>query len=402
MPMTPFRANLSNEIKDTEKYAYIICFKCSFMKSKYKHHYLSSSRLTIYHGGQGRDIRADNGRVITARDCLLWCTEIDFADIQKCYELKDLEIVESYFSRKKYLPRYLVEAMFTYYGYKTSLKGLDDQQELYMKSKNKLNSLYGMCSTSLIMDTLDFVDGKFQIVEQDYQKQLDEYQEKIFKNFLSTYWGSWITSYARHHLWEVILGIEDLHLKDEKGKQAHAWYFDTDSVKVPAGTPRYFVEELNKKTLEQVEKCLAHYNLPKELAYPKDKKGVVHPLGIWDFNDGSFSEACFLGAKRYVYRDEKDGKLHTTIAGVPKKDGHKVLHDDIRRFKDGLVFEYPDINKLLTTYIDGQQREFYYKGYHSKYKYAINMRPTSYTMDINSAYMDIIEYYAHKEGIDEI
>lgn len=402
-PCYAFRENISNNIRDTDKYAYIIHFCGTSMKSKYKHHYLSTSRLTLAHGGYGEDIKADNGRLISCGYFECWCTEIDLEDIKRAYMITDFEIIESWYSKKSYIPKYIISTMLDYYGYKTKLKGVKDElsEELYAKSKNRLNAIYGMCCTDLINQELTFYDREFHIEDYNPQEQLDELQEKKHKNFLSYYFGCWCTAYARHELWSAIFAVEDdKKNKDSTGKKAHVYYFDTDSVKVPKGTSRDYFERRNKEIIEGVYQCLDFYNIPREKATPKDIEGVEHPLGVWDFNDGKFTEAVFLGAKRYIYRDSKDGKLHLTVAGVPKKSGAKALHDDITRFKDGFTWDYPDINKLLVCYLDGNMRTFTYKGYTSTYKYGINMRPSSYCMDINDAYLDIINYYLDKEGLE--
>lgn len=398
-PMTPFRKNISNKITNTDEFAYQIHLRGKSMVSKSKQHYLSSSRFTIYHGGYAKGMTCDNGRVVAITggfEC--WMTELDYEIFQEMYDIEGLEIIESWYSKKNYLPKYYIEAILDYYEKKTTLKGVSSEdgslEELYTKSKNKLNSMYGMVCTALIHEEITF-DGDWQEVNRTGGDQLREILDHPYKNFGFFNIGVWCTAYARWELWK---GIQAVHASG-----SFVAYFDTDSVKVPKNTDMSYFIKRNQEIIELGKKCLQHYKIPLERLAPKDIKGKEHPLGVWDFNDGHYSEMKVLGCKRYAYRDKKDGKLHVTVAGVPKKGGAKALHDDINRFRDGMTWDYPDINKVMPFYLDGSngsyQREFISEGYHSTFKYGINMRPTSYTLDSHKSFEDALEYYMTKEGI---
>lgn len=395
-PMQPFKKNITNIISNTDEYAYIIHLRGKRMKSKYIQHYLSTSRLTLLKGGYGENIKADNGRVISCGKFEMWMTELDYETFLKMYDVKDLEIVESWYSKKNYLPKYFIETILDYYEKKTKLKGVTSEdgsiEQLYMKSKAKLNALYGMVCTNPVHDEIDFVDGNFVEVDKTAQEQIADILDQQFKNFGFYNIGVWCTAYARKELWDAILAVH------ESGSKVY--YNDTDSVKVPEKTDLSYFYKRNKEIEEMTRECCKHYNIDPDRCAPEDIKGKKHPLGVWDFDDGHYSEMVVLGCKRYAYRDKKDGKLHVTVSGVPKKGGAEALHDDITRFKDGFVWEYPDINKLIPTYLDGTQREFTYKGYHSTFKYGINLRPSSYSLDMNDSFLDIVEYYLNKDGLD--
>ena len=98
---------------------------------------------------------------------------------------------------------------------------------------------------------------------------------------------------------------------------------------------------------------------------PNDKKGIKHVLGVFD-NDGHYDEFVTQGAKKYAYRQyeniygfkkdycfRKEHNLHITVAGVPKS-GVKALKNDIRNFKDNLIFDFKDTNKNILIYADNQ------------------------------------------------
>ena len=69
--------------------------------------------------------------------------------------------------------------------------------------------------------------------------------------------------------------------------------------------------------------------------------------------DGAYQEFRTQGAKKYCYRD-KDGELHITVSGVPKK-GVKDLDNNIENFKNDLVFKYSTTEKNVIQYNDNQE-----------------------------------------------
>ena len=72
----------------------------------------------------------------------------------------------------------------------------------------------------------------------------------------------------------------------------------------------------------------------KEL-FADDKEGNRHYIGIYEKED-TMARFKTLGAKKYVYEDEK-AKLHVTISGVSKSKGPSEL-GSIENFKEGFVF----------------------------------------------------------------
>jgi hypothetical protein len=116
-------------------------------------------------------------------------------------------------------------------------------------------------------------------------------------------------------------------------------------------------------------------------------------------DDGVYSEAKFLGAKKYCYRE--DGKLKLTLAGVAKS-GVKALNNDINNFKDGFVFDY-DASGKLTHFYNENQPEADIEDvdghiYHSDLSYGITLAPTTYTIGLTDLYEALIKDFLIKEA----
>ena len=85
--------------------------------------------------------------------------------------------------------------------------------------------------------------------------------------------------------------------------------YDTDSL--------YYL----KGNGDGIEKALQEYNKTIENKNANIFRNVERPdifksLGTWDFDD-VYTKFLGMGAKKYIKQD-KDGKLHTVIAGLPK------------------------------------------------------------------------------------
>ena len=113
----------------------------------------------------------DNGRILSADYLETTITDIDLKIITDEYDFDSMTIIDSAHSRYGYLPRKFVDLVNKYYRLKTELKGSEDlfDQLLYMKSKNKLNSMYGMSAQNPIKPETQFKQGEFSILEEDYK-----------------------------------------------------------------------------------------------------------------------------------------------------------------------------------------------------------------------------------------
>lgn len=250
----------------------------------------------------------DNGRVVKAKRFQTWLTDIDLAIVRQQYKWSRAVITTCYRSEYGLLPAGMKDVTMEYYERKTKLKGVKGQEVYYMKAKNKLNSIYGMCATNPVRTSLVFNGRDFDVKEVDEQEALQKANKKSFTVFA---WGCWCTAWARWWLEKAIRLCGHNFV-----------YCDTDSVKYVGNVD---FTELNAEIQAKSEK---HH------AYADDPAGVRHYLGVYE-HDATYRRFVTLGAKKYAYEDE-DGRLHITIAGVSK--GGAAEMGCLENFKDGFVF----------------------------------------------------------------
>lgn len=278
----------------------------------------------------------DNGRILKADYIEIYLNELDLSVIAEQYQMRGHICTEVKAARKEYLPRYLTDYIFQCYQDKTMLKGGDPV--LYSLAKAKLNSIYGMMVQKCIREVIreDYASGEY-IIEED-QDPAELYAEylKTRSKILLYQWGCWCTSYAMRNLFELGKCISGVWL-----------YSDTDSC----------------YATEWDEAAVAHYNegckekIRANGYGPVDHAGLEWWLGCAETEGDKdiYTEYTALGAKRYCGRSKKDGELHITVSGVPKK-GAAALNDDIRNFKRGLIFPGTMTGKLTHTYIYNEIR----------------------------------------------
>lgn len=254
----------------------------------------------------------DNGRILSAEYLETTLTDIDFKILLQEYEFDWIEFTDFYHSRYGLLPKQLRETVLEYFRRKTELKGVEGQELYYMKSKNKLNSVYGMSVQSPVKQSIDFINDF--IDRQDDERELLAAANK--KAFMSYAWGVWTTAHARWELEEAISICGDRFV-----------YCDTDSVK--------YIGELDFTNFNAKKKRRSEENG----AVATDPKGVRHYLGVME-HDADYIEFATMGAKKYAYR-YPDGKLGITIAGVNKTKGAAELEKagGLKAFKEGFVFK---------------------------------------------------------------
>ena len=107
----------------------------------------------------------------------------------------------------------------------------------------------------------------------------------------------------------------------------------------------------------------------------------AHPSANRSSEDDSkknYSEFIVLGSKRYAGRGVKDGKLHITVAGVPKS-GAECLKDDLKKFTKGFIFEGTKTGKLAHFYI--YSKEIYEDPFGNEIGDSIDLEPCDYHLD---------------------
>lgn len=414
-PMTPFVLWGFNEKRmDCEKWAYLMYVEMSNVQAKTRNHYIQFSKCKNV-----KNAVTDNGRVISADKISMWMTEQDFLIIKKSYTL-DYVVPRCYRSRKAYLPKTFVQYILQLYVNKTQYKGIEEKADIYAISKQFINSLFGMCVTDIIQDTVTFDGEEWGSVlasMEDIDEHLDELRDKKKnkgRTFLAYQFGIWITAYARRNLWWGILRYDH-----------DVIYVDTDSIK---STVACDFSEYNKLIDDKINACCEALEIDSAMARPKDKKGIAHPLGHFAEED-KWTEFITLGAKRYCYRSAEDGQLHITVSGISKQ-AVIVLRNNIENFNDETVFDKDYFQKFKDDFESG---EFWFDGLEgltfddacAKFKISdgtkkmhqytehgsviwnigepdeyktskvydrrgITLRPTSYSMSIADEYMELL------------
>ena len=379
-PMTPWLylgSEMPNE-DSFEDYAYILVLKFSQLKSISLNTYIQASKVNA------KNMKLDNGRVISADELTITITEQDYITIKNNYEWEGLEVIKVYRSKKDYLPKPFVEYILELYANKTELKDVEGKEELYMQSKQYINSMFGMCVTAIVQAEVELV-GDDWIVKpltrdfvQHKLEQLSQSNPREKRYFLSYSWGCWVTAYARRNLWKCIESCDH-----------DVIYCDTDSIFVLGKHDfSWYNDEITKK----LEIACKKQNLDFNKTRPKTPKGKEKPLGIFDSED-SCIEFKTLGAKRYVERREGDGKLHLTVSGI-NKGAVELLNDDIDNFEDGFNFDKDAdcVTKKLSTYIVDMPIVKWNDGYISTYTHGINLRRTGYELSMTDEYKKLISY----------
>lgn len=367
------------DFEEFEDYAYIFHLRFTNIECATYNTYIQGSKA--YCTGA----KFDNGRVLSARELEIWVTEQDFITISNTYKWDSLEVVRAYQSKKKYLPKPLLEYILELYANKTELKGVEGQEDLYMQSKQYINSLFGMSVTAIVQSDV--------VLENDewYVKPLtrETVEEKLCKlrsrnpnekrYFMSYSWGCWVTAYARRNLWKCIESCDSEMI-----------YCDTDSIFVEG---EHDFSWYNKEITEKIKQACIYNDLDYNKTCPKTPKGISKPLGIFESED-SCCEFITLGAKRYVERRNSDNLLHLTVSGINKK-AVELLNDDICNFKDGFDFDKDAdcVTKKLPTYLTQMPMVEWSDGYISKYKYGINLRRNGYLLTMTDEYKELIQYY---------
>lgn len=350
--------------------AYIIKIVFKNLRCKTWNTYLSSSKCNCKGGVY------DNGRILKADECITTLTEQDYLTVRESYEWDEdgTECLGTYVARKKYLPKIFIDFILQLYNDKTALKGINPVK--YAISKQYINSMFGMCVTSLFQSEViyDYDSAKWKIEEltESYVnaelKKLGMFWNN--KYFLSYSVGVWITAYARRQLWKMILAIDDDLI-----------YTDTDSIfYVGEHDFRWFDEEITEKIRQACEERKCDFSL----SYPIDPKGRVQPLGTLD-DEPDCESFITLGAKKYceqrVKPDKEGNKLFMTVSGI-NKSAVACLDGKIEEFKDGKEFDkdHPEVHKLEHCYISDMKPIKWIDNYYSDFKYGINMRPTGYKL----------------------
>lgn len=400
-PMTGFKeCFIKSEKQMISNFAYILIVKFKNISSKYFNNFISGSKCVNVKKG-----KYDNGRLISAEEIEIMLTDVDFKFILKSHIYESYEIIKSYYAIYDFLPKEYIEFILEKYVGKTKLKNLKGFEVEYAKTKNSFNALYGMTVTNNIRDEVVFDGENWQELELSDNDIIKKLKKEKMEGFLSFSWGVWCTAHARNNLLENLIKLDD-----------YVIYSDTDSLKLRNGFNKKVIDDYNKSVIDRLKKVSEILKIDYDKFCPEDSKGVKHLLGVFE-NDGEYYEFITQGAKKYCYTqlkenikdsdyviDKIDNKFKTlsiTVAGVPKT-GNKCLKD-INDFRDNLVFDFENTNKLLLAYNDNQCEVdlIDYQGNAEiiKQKSGACLFPTTYILGKSLEYAELISDESSKRAI---
>lgn len=347
--------------------------------------------IDIAHCEERCNIINDNGRVLQA--CKLntdgtikedgyikiSITEIDWKIIEETYDYEDIEITNFMFARGGKLPLEFRKMVMKYYHNKTQLKGIKNKEYEYAKSKNKLNSSFGMCVTDICHNEVDYLgleDG-WTTATPELAGALEEFY-KSRNNFLAYQWGVWITAHARRRLQDMInkVGIDLI-------------YCDTDSIK-------YINADKHDLEFKKQNAMLLDLAMNNDIPATSSRDGKEYPLGLWD-DDGVYFRFKTLGAKKYCYEELNTNtskikadfgivSFHVTVSGMGKEKGaERVSH--IERFKIGMTFE--DVGRTTSWFNDSHPHKITVNGDTFTTASNIGVLETTYTLGVTNEYLEL-------------
>ena len=318
----------------------------------------------------GDDREIYNGRILHADFLTISMTNIDFDIVKEQYEYDEIAVEEFHYSRKGLLPKELRDTIMYYFEKKSKLKGDEDHYYEYMKSKNKLNSIYGMTVTNILNTEIEYHDGEYtekKMSEEEMQEALDKYY-KNHRSFLNYSWGVFVTAYARRELEDGlnIAGLDTI-------------YCDTDSVKYIGDHDKEFEAYNERLNRECREKGVVNY---------AEVNGKRYYMGIFDKEHG-YDEFITLGAKKYAFL--QNGKLGITVSGLSKKKGAEELEKKggLRRFQRNEVFY--NSGRTIAQYNSAEVHDITVDGCTFSTASNLAIVDTTYTLGISDTMLDIIE-----------
>ena len=366
----------------SSRFAYLVTVKLNNVRSKYYNHFISSSKCSNIEGYP----HYDNGRIISAKSLTITCTDIDLRFFLDAYEVESYEIIESYYSSYSYLPIEYVDFILDKYVLKTKLKNVEGKELEYNREKANFNAIYGMSVTNDIRSDVEFLNFE-EWIEKPLSNTaiMKKLAQKKKRGFLNFAWGVWCTAYARDNLLRRVLDLDD-----------YVVYCDTDSCKLIQGYDKKVFDQYNQTVENKIRNVCKERGLDFNRYAPSDIKGNHHLLGVFECETGkgrtvTYDEFITQGAKKYAYKI--DGKIHVTVSGVPKEGGAKCLKS-LEEFRDDLVFDFANTNKLTLFYNDNQESvtitDYLGNDYTVKDKSGICMLPTTYRLGKALEYMELL------------
>ena len=329
-----------------------------------------------------RNALVENGRILLLEEGKIVVTDLDLKIILDQYEFKVDKVLDCYTMNYEYLPESVLNVIKKYYDGKTQLKGIKEEEDFYMKSKNRLNSIYGMTVYNPYKDDYMY-DDLYKIVHRvPNGGLLQEVLNKLaLQKNLNYIVGVWVTAYARFELQKMI----DLVGEDFV-------YCDTDSVKY-IGDHDIEIDWYNSQwTLN----CISSGRILES----KDKHNINHIGGIFE-SEGVYKEFKTIGSKKYCYKYDDD-VIHLTCAGAPKYCAKELsCVDDFEpgfEFKNaGLTTIYNEITFPRNIFIDGHEVQIASNIALINRHYMVSLEPTleEVLKFLSTNYNDVKDGFSH-------
>ena len=337
----------------------------------------------------GEDV--DNGRLLGADYLETTITDVDLRIIMREYTWRDCIFFDVAHARRGKLPDALINETIEYYRRKTELKNVDGQEIYYLKSKNKLNSIYGMMAQDPAKVRLLYMQdgvidewGQIDYYPEDRRKDKNQLlAESNRKAFLAYQWGVWVTAWARYRL------REGIWLVQEQGGEF--LYCDTDSVKYLGNIDwsAYNAQRIADSTVSG--------------AWADDPAGERHYMGVYE-QEHDMLRFRTWGAKKYVYtvtpskryraaHPDRAEELASTIAGVGKTLGAEELiaAGGIEAFRPGFVFH--EAAGLEAVYNDDVDETIEIDGHELHITPNVTLRPSTYELGLSGEYERLLRRY---------
>lgn len=304
------------------------------------------------------DVTLDNGRLLAAKAAEITLNEIDYRILEHDYKWDEMYVKDLYVTRLKYLNIELREKILEYFKGKCTLKHVE--QYMYMKSKNKLNGIYGMMITDILSDEIEY-DGTWKEKPKNIEETLDGYYAS-YNSFLTYQHGIWIVAYARYNLRKLLWAVGP-----------DVVYCDTDSVKC-LDDHSAAVAALNAEIMQKIEKL--------DLKPIVEYNGETFVMGIWE-RDPDYKHFRTWGAKKYAV-EYQNGEMEITVAGLSKELGsEEIAKKGLEEFKLGKSF-FP--SGRLTAFYRDEPYTGIFDGHEINVKSYVAMVPATYTLGITEDY----------------
>ena len=383
-------------IRNSDKYAFI--FRVSFMNIQLKDKFEPMPALQTSKCEHTINLCTDNGRVTAAGYATLLICEQDLLVIASQYTWTDCKCTEVEVARKDYLPRWFTDYVYELFSKKCTMKPKKKSDPVgYALSKSRVNSVYGLTVQKSIRS--EFIEvteaGLYKInndddyawfdsgeYREDLDKDLSKEYEKYLKNpnsVLSYTIGTYCTAYAFKNLFDLGACVKRTYIDGKLASPPRWIYSDTDSC--------YSDDWDYGAIMRYNQRCKE--KLQANGYGPVIVDGEEYWLGVAEHNpkEDAYVEFTALGSKRYAGRSLEDGKIHITVAGVPKEKGAECLEDDLHNFQKDFIFNGKITGKLTHFYIFSKQG-IYKDEWGNEIGDSIDLQPCDYHLDA----VDKMEY----------